>query len=228
MLSLSMAVKRIPVLAVLLLSLAASFCYGQEPNKAGKDYVSLALAFNEFRSVNISLANSEGRVVDSLNAERAHTYGLMLSYGTYINDYFKTEWRAGTGIKDDTIERVLDVNLAYWLSWYFGFQYPITDYMSGYFMYGMSYYEADETRREVEYLVPGGQLELPSLQPVSPVNDRPIKGLFDPQFSTTWMLGLEFDLWQDWKLGLEYGRLIKDSGSNIKVRQAATHLRYEF
>ena len=198
--------------------------------KSGHDYVSAAVTFNEFRSIVLALDGTQPGVgiVDTLPGEKAHTYGLMLSYGTFINDYFKTEWRYGTGIKDDTIEGTLDVNLTYWLAWYFGFQHPITEQISGYAMYGMSYFEADETRREIEYLVPGGNLQLPRIEPVVPSYERLQEGLFGTNFSTTWMLGLEFSLVKDWYLAVEYGRLLKDTDSNIKVRQLGTHLRYEF
>jgi hypothetical protein len=54
------------------------------------------------------------------------------------------------------------------------------------------------------------------------------EGLFGTSFSTSWLLGLDFHLVDTWYLALEYGRLLKDTDSNIKVYQAGTYLRYEF
>lgn len=204
--------------------------------KDGKSYVSIGYQLNEFRSLLVPLDTGVaydsdgdylGRRVTNLFPETAQTYGVNFAYGEYLNDYFKTELRSGFGIKDDTVKEALDVNLAYWVSWYIGFQHPITDYMSGYIMYGVSYYEADETRRQTVIIErPAQSNPRPVLVEPSPEALEP--GLFETQFSQSWILGLEFSLIDDWFLGVEYGRLIKDTDSGIKVRQAGAHLRYEF
>ena len=98
-------------------------------------------------------------------------------------------------------------------------------------MYGVSFFEADTTRRQVEINVTTtndfGQQRTDRLL-VEPSPEFMEDGLFDKHFSPSWTLGLEFDIFDDFFLVFEYGRLLKDSGTNIKVRQAGTHIRYEF
>ena len=52
--------------------------------------------------------------------------------------------------------------------------------------------------------------------------------LFGTSFSTSWLLGLDLHLVNTWYLAFEYGRLLKDTDTNIKVYQAGAYLRYEF
>lgn len=193
----------------------------QGTGKSGKDYVSIGLVMNEFRSVTIPM-----KLGSAYLSQRAQTYGVSIAYGSYIDDYFKVELRAGQGIRDDRIKNTLDVNMAYWFSWFLGYQHPITDYMSGYAMYGFSYYEADETRREA-YRTVTSELET-QVEVLTSPSDSLEPGLFGTKFSQSWALGLEFSLTDSIFLAVEYGRLLNDTDNNIKVRQAGTHLRYEF
>ncbi len=212
----------------------------QGTGKSGKDYVSAGIVLNEFRSVLLALDtgaayDNEGEYLGA-NVQNdfpltAQTYGYQFSYGSYINDYFKAEFRLGGNLRDDTLKEAYDINLSYWFSGYLGFQHPITDYMSGYFMYGVSFFEADTSRRQVEINVTTtndfGQQRTDRVL-VEPSPEFMEDGLFDKHFSPSWTLGLEFDIFDDFFLVFEYGRLLKDSGTNIKVRQAGTHIRYEF
>ncbi|MDX1452808.1 MAG: outer membrane beta-barrel protein [Oleiphilaceae bacterium] len=197
--------------------------------KSGKTYASFGLAFNEFRSVELVLVDTEtGNFVDARFPETAQTYGLFGTLGTYISQYVKTELRFGTGIKDDTIERALDVNIHYWFAWYMGGTYPITDYMNGYGLYGVSLYDADVTRREVRWTVNRGGASVPETFTAIPSRTQMEEDLFGTKFSTSWLLGLDFKLAPQWYLATEYGRLLRDTDSNIKVYQGNLHLRYEF
>ncbi|TNC82886.1 MAG: hypothetical protein C9356_00055 [Oleiphilus sp.] len=203
--------------------------------KAGKEFFSVGISMNEFRSVELILDQNAGydsdgdytgATADVRFPLTAQTWGYLINYGGYINDYFRAEFRAGSGFKKDTFDEALDVNIKYWIGGYLGFQHPITDYMSGHFLYGLTHYEADTTRRQI--IIPF-QTETSSAPiVVEPSPERMEDGLFDTRFSTSWILGLEISLWQDTYLVLEYGRLLKDTGSNIKVRQAGTHLKFEF
>jgi hypothetical protein len=229
------------VTALLLISGTASAQNGNKgTGKAGKDYVSAGVVLNEFRSVLLALdvnpsydedGDYQGTNVQNEFPLTAQTYGYQLAYGSYIDDYFKAEFRLGGNLRDDTLKEAYDINLSYWFSGYLGFQHPITDYMSGYFMYGVSFFEADTTRRQVEINVTTtndfGQQRTDRLL-VEPSPEFMEDGLFDKHFSPSWTLGLEFDIFDDFFLVFEYGRLLKDSGTNIKVRQAGTHIRYEF
>lgn len=222
------------LLATLAMPLLAQ---DESTGKSGKDYISVGIAFNEFRSVFLPMDSNAVYDTDGDYAgsraityfpETAQTYGAVISYGSYINDYFKTELRMGKGIRDDTIKEALDINLAYWFSWYLGFQHPITDYMSGYFMYGITHFEADETRRQVQIVTTVDRFGSTGTVLAEPSPEALESGLFGTNFSPSWALGLEFSLIDNWFLGVEYGRLLRDTDSNIKVRQAGAHLRYEF
>lgn len=207
----------------------------QGTGKSGKEFFSVGVSMNEFRSVKLVLDQNvgydrdgdyEGSTADIRFPLTAQTWGYLINYGSYINDYFRAEMRAGSGFKKDSFDGALDVNIKYWIGGYLGFQHPITEYMSGHFLFGLTHYEADTTRRQI--IIPF-QTETSSAPiVVEPSPERMEEGLFDTRFSTSWMLGLEIALWQDTFLVLEYGRLLKDTGSNIKVRQAGTHLKFEF
>ena len=204
--------------------------------KSGKSFFSLGVSMNEFRSVALYLDtnvgfDNDGDYLGSTQDRRfpltGQTWGYLLSYGTYINDYFRAELRGGKGFKKDTFDQALDVNLKYWFGGYLGFQHPITDYLSGHFLYGLTHFEADTTRRQITITVTDNQ-GFDSVVVVEPSLDRMEDGLFGTRFSTSWLLGMEFSLWQDTFLVFEYGRLLKDTASNIKVRQAGMHLKFEF
>lgn len=201
--------------------------------KSGKDYFSIGFGLNEFRSVNLILSEvsedgSEGSVVQTFFPETAQTYGAFGVMGTYITQYVKTELRFGTGLKDDTIQRALDVNIHYWLAWYMGATYPITDYMSAYGLYGVSHYDADVTRREIRITVDGGEGTLPQTYNAMPSSSRMEEDLFGTSFSTSWLLGLDLRITPEWYLAFEYGRLLRDTDTNIKVYQGSMQLRYEY
>jgi hypothetical protein len=192
-----------------------------------RDYVAIGIAFNEFRSVDLFLEDRNGNVRDRAFPLTAQTYATSFTLGTYITENFKTELRAGSGIIDDTLERAMDININYWFNWYIGPTYPITDYMSGYALIGLSHYDADVTRREIDLLIPGrgptGETVI-----VSPSKTEMEEDLFGTSFSTSWLLGLDFHLVDTWYLAFEYGRLLRDTDTNIKVYQAGAYLRYEF
>jgi len=206
-------------------------------SKTGKSYVSFGMALNEFRSVELVLVSGVGidRFGDVVESEihaaifplTAQTYGTAVTLGTYITDYFKTEVRFGKGVRKDTFEEALDVNINYWFNWYIGTTYPVTDYMSAYALYGISFYDADVTRYQVAKTyfneVGTGSQEL-----VQPSTLEMEADLFGTKFSQSWLLGLDFHLVDQWFLAFEYGRLLNDDDSNIKVYQAGTYLRYEF
>ena len=99
---------------------------GEEPStpsnaisKQGKTYVSGGLVLNEFRSVSLPIALSESpsTVIERKFPLTAQTYALAFTYGTYITENFKTEIRYGTGIIDDTLDEVLDININYYFNW---------------------------------------------------------------------------------------------------------------
>jgi hypothetical protein len=52
--------------------------------------------------------------------------------------------------------------------------------------------------------------------------------LFGTNFSTTWLVGVDFSIAKNWYWTWEYGRLLNDDASGIKVYQLNTLLKYEF
>jgi len=205
--------------------------------KADRNYVSFGVALNEFRSIELVLSEItidakgiENEAVQSRDFPLvAQTYGASFAVGTYITDRFKTEIRYHTGIRKDTLDEALDVNINYVFNWYMGLTQPVTDYMTAYALYGVSIYSADITRREVSRIIGDiSQNQVPTTKILQPSKTEMKKGLFGTNFSTTWMLGLDFKLNNKWFLEFEYGQLINDASSNIKVYQAGTHLRYEY
>lgn len=192
-----------------------------------RDYISVGIALNEFRSVELVLEDRSGNVRDRDFPLTAQTYATSFTLGTYITEHFKTELRAGMGAVDDTLKEAMDININYWFNWYIGPTYPVTDYMSAYALIGLSHYDADVTRREIELFIPTGDTAA-STQIVSPSTTEMEEDLFGTSFSTSWLLGVDFHLVDSWYLAFEYGRLLRDTDTNIKVYQAGSYLRYEF
>ena len=201
------------------------------PSKEGMSYISASIVLNEFRSVAlpIVISSTPDQTIETKFPLTAQTYALAFTYGTYIAENFRTELRYGTGIVDDTIDELLTVNINYYFNWYIGGTLPVTDYMSAYALAGVSFYDADVTRHEVKRIVtPPGGSSLPGNFSIQPNPETLNDDLFGTKFSMSWMLGLDFELGDSWYIAFEYGRLLKDTDTNIKVYQAGTQLRYEF
>lgn len=200
------------------------------PSKEGKSYVSASIVLNEFRSVELVevLSSDPSSRTAYYFPLTAQTYGIAATYGTYITDNFKTEVRYGTGVADDTLKELLTININYYFNWYIGGTLPVTDYMSVYALSGISFYDADVTKREVlkKGIIPSGTQQpiQAKVRPGPSIDDE----LFGTKFSMSWILGFDLKVYDNWYLAFEYGRLIKDTDSNIKVYQAGTQLRYEF
>jgi len=203
--------------------------------KSDRNYASFGFAMNEFRSIDLILVSGvqldrDGEIIETFRGSffplTAQTYATSFAFGTYLTEHFKTEVRYGMGIRDDTLKGAMDININYWLNWYIGATYPVTDYMSAYGMYGVSHYDADVTRREIKMNVIDNQI--PKTVNGQPSRLQMEEDLFGTSFSTSWLLGLDFGLGGPWYLAFEYGRLLRDTDTNIKVYQAGTYLRYEF
>ncbi|MFT6910254.1 MAG: opacity protein-like surface antigen [Oleiphilaceae bacterium] len=207
------------------------------PNsKEGKTYISGSIVLNEFRSVSLPIVLSD--TINFTEKEESiytrefpltgQTYALAFTYGTYITENFKTELRYGKGIIDDTLDEILDININYYFNWYIGGTLPVTDNFSAYALVGVSFYDADMTRHEtIRNVRPPGE-QLSEKRKIQPSRFSLDDDLFGTKFSMSWMLGLDYKLDESWYLAFEYGRLLKDTASNIKVYQAGSQLRYEF
>ncbi len=207
--------------------------------KAERNYLSLGLSLNEFNKMSLKFVLSdsineeqrfEGSPVEIIRGLTAQTYGLSLIYGSYLDDTFKTEFRYGKGIRDDTLEYAKDVNLNYWMGFYLGADQDITDYMKAYGLVGISHYRADVTRREVLREIPtdtGSGIITDDLA-VQPSVFEAEPNLFKTNFSLSWILGLDYKLSDQWYLSFEYGRLLKDTDTSIEIDQYSTYLKFEF
>lgn len=196
--------------------------------KKDRSYVSGGLVMNEFRSVSIPYEETitPGVILGDNFPLTGQTYALALTYGTYITENFKTELRYNAGIREDTLDELLDVNINYAYSWYIGGTLPVNEYLSGYAQVGVSFYDADVKQKEAKRVI----LEEfgTSDKIVRPSPTEIDEDLFGTKFSMSWMLGIDLKLNERWFVAFEYGRLLNDTASNIKVYQAGTHLRYEF
>lgn len=233
-------------ISIALLMLTSVLAHAQQPpgvtqamldpdyvEKADRSYVAFSAVLNEFRSFRLILTEvggeSDGEEVFDRFPMTAQTYSVSFSWGTYITEMFRTELRYGTGVREDSFMNSVDVNLNYWLNWYIGGSYPITDYLSAYALYGLSHYDADVTRRQTIFNKPLS-LDAVTFGPVvvQPDPESIHDDLFGTSFSTTWLLGMDLHLFGTTYLAMEYGRLLKDTETNIKVYQGNLQLRYEF
>jgi len=192
-----------------------------------RDYVSFGTALNEFRSIHVIYDTRTGGFAAQEFPLTAQTYATAVTLGTYITENFRTELRFGKGIRDDTVDEAMDININYWFNWYIGPTYAVTDYMSAYALFGLSHFDTDVTRKEKTISVSGGIIGSNEAI-VHPSLTRMEKDLLGTSFSTSWMLGLDFHLVDQWFLAFEYGRLLRDTDTGTKVYQAGTYLRYEF
>tara|TARA_R110001592_G_scaffold171325_1_gene409615 strand:+ start:15424 stop:16152 length:729 start_codon:yes stop_codon:yes gene_type:complete len=228
------------LITILFFSIAIQASAQTDPSKPsskeGKTYISGGIVLNEFRSVSLPIVLSDS--IDFEDREEsivirefpltAQTYALAVTYGTYITENFKTEIRFGKGVVDDTLDEILDININYYFNWYIGGTIPVTDNISAYLLGGVSFYDADMTRREtIRDITPPGE-QIGQRSTIQPSRFSLDDDLFGTKFSMSWMLGLDYKLNDNWYLAFEYGRLIKDTDTNIKVYQAGSQLRYEF
>ena len=200
--------QAITFLATSILALAASLPAAAEGVKDDLSYVGLAWTQVEFDRV--------------LGHRKARTSAGTLILGTYISDYIKTEIRAGVGIDTDEIntsttardefgqQPYASIGLDDYLSWYMGVLYPVTDYITVSAQYGFT-----RMIGKVEYPDPDQQTSLP-------------ESLTDSSFSMSYILGADFKLYDGLWGTLEYGRLHKDTITEIRTTQMSLGLKYEF
>jgi hypothetical protein len=158
----------------------------------------------------------------------AHTTSASLVLGTYITDHIKTEVRFGQGVGADTLGGALELNIGQWFNWYMGAAYPITDYATIYAQYGLSIYNAEVTRFAIETRTEGSPTNPPRDVIASPSRIQMEEELFGEHFSTSWLVGVDFSIIGDWYWSFEYGRLLNDADTGIKVYQLNSLIKYEF
>lgn len=199
-------------------------------NKANKDYVAIGAHFNQFKSILLELEDPEGNIEFREFPLTAKTYGASVTIGTNINRNFFTELRYGQGVvSDDLSNGAADINIDDWLNWYIGGAFGITDYADVYAKYGLTFYTGDITRYETKRFKTG---EVPpfgeTITVIPAVTENLTEDIFSDSFSTSWMVGVDFNIFQDTFWTFEYGRLLNDNGTGIKVYQFNTLLKYEY
>ncbi|WP_020406742.1 porin family protein [Hahella ganghwensis] len=156
-----------------------------------------------------------------LGHRKGTAYAGTLVLGTYITDYVKTEFRAGLGVSDDEInsstrtdafgqQEYISIGVEDYYSWYMGAQYPATDYMTVFAQFGFTHMIG-----KVEYPDPDQPRRLPD-------------DLTDSSFSMSYILGADIRIYGDFWGTLEYGRLHRDSITDIRTNQMSAGIKYEF
>ncbi|KZZ58127.1 hypothetical protein A3762_08380 [Oleiphilus sp. HI0125] len=202
-------------------------------DREGRDYLAIGTHFNQFKSILLVLEPVPGSD-DSASSIfefplTAQTYGASLTYGTHITDNFFTELRYGQGVISDTLSAgALEVNINEWFNWYIGGAYAVTDYATAYAKYGLTFYNADITRYETERFQLGEVPPFGSTDTYLPSTTQMEEELFGDNFSSSWLVGIDFGIYKDIYWSFEYGRLLNDNTSGIKVYQFNSLLKYEF
>jgi Outer membrane protein beta-barrel domain len=222
------SLKSVMLFSLLIFSPLASTTDFPELSKQDKSYVALGAHFNRFKSIELIMVNAGEVPVAGDFPLTAHTTAASIILGTYITDYIKTEVRLGQGVGSDTLDDSLELNLGQWFNWYMGAAYGMTDYATVYAQYGLSFYNAEVTRYQTQRFIPGGRLEVGRVQTVYPSRTLMEEELFGEHFSTSWLVGIDFAIFDDWYWSFEYGRLLNDADTGIKVYQLNSLLKYEF
>jgi opacity protein-like surface antigen len=166
------------------------------PHKLGYDYFALNTDYFDFRALQDS-------------ASTAHGMGSSLVMGTYLTNWIKVEGRLGKGWGLDTVKGSLKAGIDYWLSWYMGLIYPITDFSTAYIQAGFSYVRGKTTNNgdTVSFLPPK---------------------FMSSEFSISWLAGVDLHVTGNWYLTGELGRLHADTATNIKTFMAGFGVKYEY
>ncbi|OZG72079.1 hypothetical protein BTA51_17055 [Hahella sp. CCB-MM4] len=156
-----------------------------------------------------------------LGDRKGRSYAGTLVLGTYITDYIKTEFRAALGVGTDEIntsdasdafgqQEYASIGIEDYYSWYMGAQYPATDYMTVFAQFGFT-----RMIGTVEYPDPDQPRRLPD-------------ELTDSSFSMSYILGTDIQVYGDFWATLEYGRLHRDTITEIRTNQMSLGIKYEF
>lgn len=195
-------------LTAALLTASAASAQDKTPRE-GKTYVGLVGTILNHRSVG----------QNTLETANSSTGSMVL--GTHISDHFHVEIRAGAGTTTAEIDNELELDIEYFASWYIGGHYPVTDYANAYAQFGFSHVHG------VARLTPLGKAREADPDDRSPyaslANEYP-----DSSFSVSWLLGLDFEVFDSGFIMLEGGRLFEDTETGANTFQFSTGFRYEF
>lgn len=170
---------------------------GQE----GLDYITIYGSLLEARSL-------------GTNNQQAQIFGGGIALGTFITDTFRTEFRIGTGITDDSPDRNATIEYDEYISWYIGAQHAISTDAKVYALLGFSSVQANA--------------DIKNRDDTSNPFRREKDELIDNQFGFSWVAGLDVRLFNQVYLMGEGGFLHRDGTTDIKTLQFNLGLRYDY
>ncbi|MDI9246909.1 outer membrane beta-barrel protein [Marinobacter sp. CHS3-4] len=214
LLRLSLAVALVP--AALLMSPQA--VNAQEEMREGRTYIGLIGTRLNHRTVD-----------DGDIGGQAWSSMTSLQLGTHISENWHVELRTGTGVASGKVDNELEVDIDYYVSWYIGGNYPITDYSNIYAQFGFSHIKGESK------LTPFGRFraETPQTELPEELKGPTYKDLADMRypessFSTSWLVGVDIEVVDDSFLFFEIGKFFEDTETKANVFQYNGGLKYEF
>ncbi|MDC0663523.1 outer membrane beta-barrel protein [Marinobacter sp. SS21] len=144
-----------------------------------------------------------------------------LVVGGHLSELFHAELRAGGGLSEGTVDGELELDIDYFASWYIGLHYPVTSYANVYGQFGFSHISGDAE------LTAKGLARQADPDDASPYADLESK-YPDSEFSVSWIIGADVQVFDNAYLVLEGGRLFKDTGTGANTFQFSSGVRYEF
>ncbi|WP_166263773.1 outer membrane beta-barrel protein [Marinobacter caseinilyticus] len=181
-------------------------------------YVGLVAGVLQVRSLESAIVskNLDGEdFISAIVKDSARLSTATLVVGGHISELFHAEVRAGGGFTDAKVRNDLTLTVDYYLSWYMGIHYPLTDYANVYAQFGFSHIK--------------GSAELTSPDEARNNKFRALQGDFpESSFSVSWLAGLDFEVLDNTYLVFEGGRLFKDTETDVAGYQFSSGLRYEF
>lgn len=205
------------VLFLLAVSLAPQSAGAQEEMREGRTYLGLMATQLNHRSVDEVLAGQGWSSMGSL------------ILGTHVSEYFHAELRAGSGLASGKVDDELEVDIDYYLSWYFGGHYPVTGYANLYAQFGFTHLKGESKLTPFgRYRAETPQNELPDELQGPTYRDLAAMKYPDSSFSTSWLVGLDIEAINNGFVFLEAGKFFEDTGTNANVFQYSLGVKYEF
>ncbi len=187
--------------AIALALLALLLQYPTSAQAGVKDNVAYAgLILTQFEYKNLPDGNEGG----------VKSEGFSLAFGTYITDYFKAEFRAGFGQDDNPLAPGLTGGINQSYSGYLGGEYPVTEYMALYALFGFTNVVATAER-----VTPGSYPLVPG-------------DLVESSFSASYLLGGSVRVYKNIHAFIDYGRLHADSLTGLDTKNLNFGLKYEY
>jgi opacity protein-like surface antigen len=195
-----------PFLVLTLPALAQGQQVQEKPpeSRKGRTYVGVLGTALEYRKIGGS------------NGEEAWgTVGTFV-WGSHISELFHVELRAGRNITDTEVTSDLTIELDYFVSWYMGLHYDLTDYANIYAQLGFSHISGE------------AKLSNPGDRENALFRDFTEDEFPESSFGFSWLAGVDMEVIDNTYFVLEGGRLYEDSETRTQAFQFNSGIRYEF